>query len=92
MISLANLPIGSSQAQNGSQVVNEPSGDLTKGTVSQNGSAAEPASGGTDAFALLYQFREMQRRQVEFIKKRVLLLEKGLNSEFQNEYLVSSSV
>ncbi|XP_057522880.1 CHD3-type chromatin-remodeling factor PICKLE-like isoform X2 [Amaranthus tricolor] len=87
VISLANLPIGSNQAQNGSQVVNEPSGDLTKGTVSQNGSAPEPASGGTDAFALLYQFREMQRRQVEFIKKRVLLLEKGLNSEFQNEYL-----
>ncbi|MED6158959.1 hypothetical protein PIB30_037850 [Stylosanthes scabra] len=28
----------------------------------------------------------MQRRQVEFIKKRVLLLEKGLNAEYQKEY------
>nr|XP_016476517.1 PREDICTED: CHD3-type chromatin-remodeling factor PICKLE [Nicotiana tabacum] len=33
----------------------------------------------------LYHFREMQRRQVEFIKKRVLLLEKGLNAEYQKE-------
>lgn len=37
----------------------------------------------------LYHFREMQRRQVEFIKKRVLLLEKGLNAEYQKEAFVS---
>lgn len=37
----------------------------------------------------LYHFREMQRRLVEFVKKRVLLLEKGLNAEYQKEYFVS---
>ncbi|KAF9614280.1 hypothetical protein IFM89_017081 [Coptis chinensis] len=31
-------------------------------------------------------FREMQRRLVEFIKKRVLLLEKALNAEYQKEF------
>lgn len=35
---------------------------------------------------LLYHYRDMQRRQVEFIKKRVLLLEKGLNAEYQQDY------
>lgn len=85
VINLASLGVGGSQAQ--TQMANlEPSGDSTKGTVSQNGSAAEPTAGGTDATTLLYQFREMQRRQVEFIKKRVLLLEKGLNAEYQKEY------
>lgn len=36
-----------------------------------------------------YHYRDMQKRQVEFIKKRVLLLEKGLNAEYQKEYFVS---
>lgn len=40
--------------------------------------------------SILYHFREMQRRQVEFIKKRVLLLEKALNAEYQKEIFVSS--
>lgn len=31
----------------------------------------------------------MQRRVVEFVKKRVILLEKGLNAEYQKEYFVS---
>lgn len=87
MINLASLGVGGNQVQSGSQMANiEPSGDSMKGTVSQNGSAAEPATGATDATTLLYQFREMQRRQVEFIKKRVLLLEKGLNAEYQKVY------
>ncbi|KAL2497389.1 Protein NRT1/PTR FAMILY 5.10 [Abeliophyllum distichum] len=32
--------------------------------------------------SVLYSFREMQRRQFEFIKKRVLLLEKILNAKY----------
>ncbi|CAH1442278.1 unnamed protein product [Lactuca virosa] len=40
----------------------------------------------TAANNALYHFREMQRRLVEFVKKRVLLLEKGLNAEYQKEY------
>ncbi|KAF4352937.1 hypothetical protein G4B88_001370 [Cannabis sativa] len=35
---------------------------------------------------ILNHYRDMQRRQVEFIKKRVILLEKGLNAEYQKEY------
>ncbi|KAM5564718.1 CHD3-type chromatin-remodeling factor PICKLE [Rosa sericea] len=34
----------------------------------------------------LHHFRDMQRRLVEFIKRRVLLLEKGNNAEAQKEY------
>lgn len=40
----------------------------------------------------LLNYRDMQRRQVEFIKKRVLLLEKGLAAEYQKEYFVSCSI
>lgn len=39
--------------------------------------------------SLLYHFRDMQRRQVEFVKKRVILLEKGLYSDYQKIYYVS---
>ncbi|CAN4097907.1 unnamed protein product [Withania somnifera] len=35
--------------------------------------------------SLLYHFREMQRRQVEFIRKRVMLLENAINAEYQRE-------
>ncbi|MCD7453114.1 hypothetical protein HAX54_019772 [Datura stramonium] len=35
--------------------------------------------------SLLYHFREMQRRQVEFIRKRVVLLENAINAEYQRE-------
>ena len=41
--------------------------------------------------AMTFHMRDTQRRQVEFIKKRVLLLEKGLNAEYQKEYFVSIS-
>lgn len=39
--------------------------------------------------SLLYHFREMQRRQVEFIRKRVMLLENAINAEYQREVVVS---
>lgn len=41
---------------------------------------------------LPYHYRDMQRKQVEFIKKRVLLLEKGLNTEYHQQYFVSLNV
>ncbi|KAK7260935.1 hypothetical protein RIF29_27236 [Crotalaria pallida] len=34
----------------------------------------------------LYHHRDVQRRQIEFVKRRVLLLEKGINAEYQKEY------
>ncbi|KAK7383461.1 hypothetical protein VNO78_29140 [Psophocarpus tetragonolobus] len=57
--------------------------------------AAEGAHGSGDAgnqaqlyqnSSILHQFRDMQKKQVEFIKRRFLLLEKGLNAEYQKEY------
>lgn len=41
--------------------------------------------------SMLYHFREVQRRMVEFIKKRVLLLEKAINTECHKEFYVSLS-
>ncbi|KAK9683495.1 hypothetical protein RND81_10G145300 [Saponaria officinalis] len=85
MISLASL--ATSQPHAGSTVAkSEPTGDSQKGTASQNGPAADSVPVGPETTNLLYQFREMQRRQVEFIKKRVLLLEKGIAAEYQKEY------
>ncbi|PSS11200.1 CHD3-type chromatin-remodeling factor PICKLE like [Actinidia chinensis var. chinensis] len=79
----------------------ETHGSQTTGTGAGNNLAvdATPAApdatpGGPDAAnraqifqdsSVLYHFREMQRRQVEFIKKRVLLLEKALTAEYQKE-------
>ncbi|KAL0291025.1 UNVERIFIED_CONTAM: CHD3-type chromatin-remodeling factor PICKLE [Sesamum angustifolium] len=84
---------GFSQSQNGvnSERVEAP-GNQAKGTTGRNDFGADVAQGATDTPAraqlfqdqsMLYHFREMQRRQVEFIKKRVLLLEKGLIAELQ---------
>ena len=53
--------------------------------------AAEGAHGSGDS-GNQAQFRDMQRRHIEFIKKRFLLLEKGLNAECQKEYFVSALV
>lgn len=97
-----NLPVpgqSSSQLQNGANTSNtETLGNQTQGNGTGSDSAADGVQGTTDAAnqsqqyqdsSILYHFRDMQRRQVEFIKKRVLLLEKGLNAEYQKEYFVS---
>ncbi|KAK1375866.1 CHD3-type chromatin-remodeling factor PICKLE-like [Heracleum sosnowskyi] len=67
----------------------------SKTIVGGNGSVTDATKGAGDGTnrAQVYQdfsshlsnFREMQRRQVEFIKKRVLLLEKALNAEYQKQ-------
>ena len=97
-----NLPVpgqAGSQVQNGANTTNvESTGNQTRGNGSGNDVGGEVAQGVTDAVnqaqlyqdaSILYHFRDMQRRQVEYIKKRVLLLEKGLNAEYQKEYYVS---
>ncbi|KAL8475219.1 hypothetical protein ACS0TY_031582 [Phlomoides rotata] len=83
---------GLSQSQNGVNSENvEAPGYQAKGT---NG-GSDVVHGATDTAArsqpfqdqsTQYHFREMQRRLVEFVKKRVLLLEKGLNAELQKEH------
>ncbi|KAK6237044.1 hypothetical protein QUC31_020837 [Theobroma cacao] len=94
-----NFPVpgqAGSQVQNGANTTNlEATGNQTQGNVSGNDVGGEVAQGVTDAVnqaqlypdpAAMYQFRDLQRRQVEYIKKRVLLLEKGMNAEYQKEY------
>lgn len=97
-----NLPVPGqvvSQAQNGTNTANAVApGSQFKENGSGNDIATDAATGAADASnqarlhqdpSILLYFRDMQRRQVEFIKKRVLLLEKGLNAEYQKEYFVS---
>ena len=97
-----NLPVqgqAGSQVQTGANATNvEQTGNQTRGNGSGNDVGGEVAQGGTDAVnqaqlhqdsSILYHFRDMQRRQVEYIKKRVVLLEKGLNAEYLKEYYVS---
>lgn len=94
------LPVpGASQAQDVANIAaTETPANQTKGAGGGTDLAAEAAQGAPDApirtqlypdSNTLYHFREMQRRQVEFIKKRVLLLEKALNAELQKEAFVS---
>lgn len=96
-----NLPVpgqASSQVQNGTNASNaEASGNqpIRNGGSDSTSDVVREATEGVNQGHLyqdsniLYHFRDMQRRQVEFIKKRVLLLEKGLNAEYQKEYFVS---
>jgi chromodomain-helicase-DNA-binding protein 4 len=94
-----NLP---GPGQVGSHVQNGANAEIPGNESRENGGsgiAADGAQGSGDAKnqtqlyqdSSLYHFRDMQRRQVEFVKKRVLLLEKGLNAEYQKEYFVSVS-
>jgi len=40
----------------------------------------------------MFYYRDMQRRLVEFVKKRVLLLEKAMNYEYAEEYYVCCTI
>ncbi|KAG5562931.1 hypothetical protein RHGRI_005610 [Rhododendron griersonianum] len=90
------LPVpGASQAQDAANIAaTETPANQTKEIGGGTDLAAEAAQGAPDVpnrtqlypdSNTLYHFREMQRRQVEFVKKRVLLLEKALNAELQKE-------
>ncbi|KAE8056294.1 hypothetical protein FH972_013079 [Carpinus fangiana] len=96
---IINLPVpgqAAAQAQNGTNTANvEAPVTQLRENGGANDIATDVAPGTTDAAnqarvyqdpSILFHFRDMQRRQVEFIKKRVLLLEKGLNAEYQKEY------
>ncbi|OMO90718.1 hypothetical protein COLO4_18936 [Corchorus olitorius] len=84
------------QVQNGANTINaEATGNQTRGNGSGNDVGGDVPQGVTDTVNqgqgyqdsnILYHFRDMQRRQVEYVKKRVLLLEKGINAEYQKEY------
>ncbi|XVF89383.1 hypothetical protein PTKIN_Ptkin19aG0125900 [Pterospermum kingtungense] len=94
-----NLPVpgqAGSQVKNGANTSSvEPTGNQTQGNSSGQGVGGEVGHGGTDAVnqaqlyqdsSVLYHFRDLQRRQVEFIKKRVLLLERGVVAEYEKVY------
>ncbi|CAL5439389.1 unnamed protein product [Camellia sinensis] len=96
-----NLPVvalpvpGASQSQDGTNVVSvETPMNETKGTVVGNDLGVDAANRAPNTAnrsqilqdsSSLYHYREMQRRQVEFIKKKVLFLEKLQNTEYQKE-------
>lgn len=88
-----SLEPGVSQTQTAPNISNT---DMAVNTANGNDNGAGTVPGTSDSAShpqydsgILYHFREMQRKQVEFVKKRVLLLEKGLNAEYQKEYFVS---
>jgi chromodomain-helicase-DNA-binding protein 4 len=91
-----NLPVPGQAASQGQTGTNTANAEAPGTQLGENGSgndiATDVTQGTTDAAnqsrlyqdsSILYHYRDMQRRQVEFIKKRVLLLEKGLNAEYQ---------
>ncbi|KAF7830339.1 CHD3-type chromatin-remodeling factor PICKLE isoform X1 [Senna tora] len=95
---IINLPVPGqvgSQVQNGANSASvEAPGNQSRDNGG-NDMAADGAHASGDArnqapayqeSSILYHFRDMQRRQVEFVKKRVLLLEKGLYAEYQKVY------
>lgn len=71
--------------------LNQASGSASNGVVDGAQGAPDTVNRASIDSSTMYNFREMQRRHVEFIKKRVLLLEKGLNAELQKEAFVSIS-
>ncbi|KAK6927610.1 SNF2, N-terminal, partial [Dillenia turbinata] len=91
------LPVpGGPRTHDNSNATNSESlnGGQLRETGGGNDVAADGAQGITDSAnkaqscpdsSIIYHFREMQRRQVEFIKKRVLLLEKAMSAELQKE-------
>ncbi|EPS66464.1 hypothetical protein M569_08312, partial [Genlisea aurea] len=92
-----NLPLvnppggGASQPQppssSSSEHVVEAHGDPAKAAAVRNAEGGGGVEGTyQDQSVMLTSFKEMQRRQVEFIKKRVLLLEKCLCAELQKVY------
>ncbi|KAK4277229.1 hypothetical protein QN277_015253 [Acacia crassicarpa] len=95
---IINLPVPGqvlTQAQNGANSTNVEAMANQSGENGGNDTVADGVPGSGDArnqtplyqeSSILYHFRDMQRRQVEFVKKRVLLLEKGLYAEYQKEY------
>ncbi|XP_019437785.1 PREDICTED: CHD3-type chromatin-remodeling factor PICKLE-like isoform X2 [Lupinus angustifolius] len=98
---LITLPVAGQVGCNTQNGLNLTNVELPSNQCPENGGndiAADGAQGSGDAknqtqlyqdSTVLYHFRDMQRRQVEFVKKRVLLLEKGLNVEYQEEYFAN---
>lgn len=98
-----NLPLitlavtGASQAQDGAYTaISGTPVNQTDGTANGNVLAADAAQGTPDAAnqastsqgsPALCKFRDIQKRQAEFIKKRIRLLEKAVNTEYSNEVL-----
>ena len=63
-----------------------PAGGIGSGSGPDSGLNGNPVTPDANA---LYQLRELQRRMVEFVKKRFFLLEKAIHTE---EYLKENSV
>lgn len=87
-ISLSAAEQAGLQGQNGSGSSNLGAQNHGGGvTVNSNASPADAGQVNS-----MFYYRDMQRRLVEFVKKRVLLLEKALNYEYAEDYYVCCSV
>ncbi|XP_019438781.1 PREDICTED: CHD3-type chromatin-remodeling factor PICKLE-like [Lupinus angustifolius] len=94
-IPLVNAPV---PGQVGAQVQTNAESNVANITKenAQSDIAADGAQGGSgDArnqtqllreSTMLYHYRDMLRKQIDFVKRRYQLLEKGLNTEYQDEY------
>lgn len=86
-ISLSAAEQAGLQGQNGS-------GSTSLGVAQNNQNHGSGITGNSNASAdagqvnSMFYYRDMQRRLVEFVKKRVLLLEKALNYEYAEDYYV----
>ncbi|CAN8315046.1 unnamed protein product [Cochlearia groenlandica] len=83
-ISLSAAEQAGLQAQNGS------GSSIPGAQTNQNLGSGVTGTNNTSADAVqvnsMFYYRDMQRRLVEFVKKRVLLLEKALNYEYAEDY------
>ncbi|KAE8701589.1 CHD3-type chromatin-remodeling factor PICKLE [Hibiscus syriacus] len=76
----------SNAESSGNQIRVNDSGNGVGGGINQGVTGAANQTQSYPDSSILYHFREMQKKQVEYVRKRVLLLEKGLNAETQKEY------
>ncbi|XP_058067586.1 CHD3-type chromatin-remodeling factor PICKLE [Magnolia sinica] len=80
-----NLPTLNGSVTGGSQM---PDGNDSGSVPDAAAQGATDTAKGNQLYqdaSMLYHMREVQRRIVEYIKKRVLLLEKAINAEYQKE-------
>lgn len=87
-ISLSAAEQAGLQGQNGSGSSNlgaQNNQNHGSGITGNSNTSAADAGGQVNS---MFYYRDMQRRLVEFVKKRVLLLEKALNYEYAEDYYV----
>ncbi|KAG0504102.1 hypothetical protein HPP92_004174 [Vanilla planifolia] len=76
-----NLPVISGPFNGGNHTTN----GANSGPLANGSSEATRANQSNPDYSMLYQFREVQKRIVDFIRKRYHILEKAMNTELLKE-------